>query len=216
MHLPTASTQDTKLRLNDEHDTVYLDHNGEITLLRLPAQITHGTRIGSCLPVPPELSIVTRLQVQNSPSFSSEDERVPWSAMTLGDAVEIRCQGADTDTRCNALLVERGIISQWKDLPSEGWAEMMDLWHCHKPHEPHQDNSVDAVKGYSANNTLTAKSGTGFVNEMAFLIAQQDCSNIKVGHPLVCDTVIWSDMLDSPDSKKELLPGPCAALTDQL
>lgn len=59
---------------------------------------------------------------------------------------------------------------------------MMDLWHCHKPDVKHgrDDDVVTAGKGYAATSKLVAKSGIGFVDPMAFLLAEQDCLGIKV------------------------------------
>lgn len=38
--------------------------------------------------------------------------------------------------RCGARLIDSE-SARFSDMPSEFWHELMDFWHCHKPHEPH-------------------------------------------------------------------------------
>ncbi|KAF4989583.1 hypothetical protein FGRMN_9045 [Fusarium graminum] len=65
-------------------------------------------------------------------------------------------------------------------LPSENWAEMMEFWHCHKPHDhEHQDPESLASKGYGANHAISAQQGTGFVDLTSFLFSEPDCRGLK-------------------------------------
>ena len=82
---------------------------------------------------------------------------------------------------CGQVLVERRSIRRWKDLPSEGWAEMMEFWHCHKPNEPHDHEDQNASKGYAANNSVALEAGVGLVDTMNFMLAGVDCKHIQVG-----------------------------------
>jgi hypothetical protein len=36
---------------------------------------------------------------------------------------------------CNKLLLDSEDVTVVNEMPSEIWAEMMDFWHCHKPHD---------------------------------------------------------------------------------
>jgi hypothetical protein len=94
--------------------------------------------------------------------------------------VELTCKS------CEGVIVSKGKIRQWKDLPNENWAEMMDFWHCHKPDEHHlHDHSHDEVvgqKGYAAGNRLQAVDGVGFVDLASFLLAEQDCDGAQVSY----------------------------------
>ena len=72
-------------------------------------------------------------------------------------------------------------MRDWKDLPSEGWAEMMDFWHCHKPDEPHMHDHGSLKKGYAANSQLALKQGIAMVDANDFLLASEDCQDIAVG-----------------------------------
>lgn len=90
--------------------------------------------------------------------------------------MEVKC------AKCMAVLVERGTVSTWKDLPREGWAELMDLWHCHKPDDEdgQGDGLVGSGKGYAAGNRLVARRGTGFVDVIGFLLRREDCVGVEV------------------------------------
>lgn len=83
---------------------------------------------------------------------------------------------------CTAVIVEKGQVGEWRDLPSENWAEMMDFWHCHKPDDhdhgnahQHKDTNLASIKGYGANTRFTAQVGVGFVDLASFLLAEDDC-----------------------------------------
>lgn len=102
-------------------------------------------------------------------------DATPWSASGLRDVECAHCR------KCRRDIIRPGVISAWKDLPSENWAEMMDFWHCHKPDETvsfTDTAKVQEQKGYSASNKLAAQAGLGFVDISHLLLAREDCSNI--------------------------------------
>lgn len=127
---------------------------------------------------------------------------LPWSASHLTKDVQIAC------ATCDAVVVPKQSISTWKDLPSEGWAEMMDLWHCHKPDEHHLHHEHDhghaagSNKGYAASSKLVAKKGTGFVDVLSFLLVEEDCVGIEVSFPIpaVCFDSSSSNLLHDVNS----------------
>lgn len=47
---------------------------------------------------------------------------------------------------CNAVAVESADY-KFIDMPSEFWQEMMDFWHCHKPHEHHHNENTKNYNG---------------------------------------------------------------------
>ncbi|KAK8874917.1 ubiquitin-conjugating enzyme E2-binding protein [Apiospora arundinis] len=97
----------------------------------------------------------------------------PWSARDLIPRSSIYCRG------CQATLVPEGKVETWKDLPSENWAEMMEFWHCHKPHDHgHHDDQALASRGYGANSRLSGQEGVGLVDLTSLLFSQSDCSNV--------------------------------------
>ncbi|KAJ9137851.1 HECT-like ubiquitin conjugating enzyme-binding domain containing protein [Pleurostoma richardsiae] len=83
-------------------------------------------------------------------------------------------------------------VSEWLDLPSENWAEMMEFWHCHKPgdhdHGGHghdgQEARLASSRGYGANSAIAARRGVGLVDVMTVLLAEEDCEGL---------TFSWTD-----------------------
>jgi ubiquitin-protein ligase E3 D len=73
-------------------------------------------------------------------------------------------------------------IDEFKDLPNENWAEMMDFWHCHKPPN-NSENGANSTKSYSASNKIKSLRGAGLVDLGSFLFHENDCTNIKVSEP---------------------------------
>jgi hypothetical protein len=83
-------------------------------------------------------------------------------------------------------LINAGRITEWKDLPSDNWAEMMEFWHCHKPVD-HNNPSAGAEtdgkttnKGYGANNVISAQQGIGLIDVTSFVLSTDDCSAVLV------------------------------------
>ncbi|EGD96140.1 hypothetical protein TESG_03596 [Trichophyton tonsurans CBS 112818] len=113
----------------------------------------------------------------------------PWPAKGMTAQTCICCRG------CANILFSPGEAQNivWKDLPSADWAEMMDLWHCHKPDPiPSRDGDMDSTsldgntKGYGASNRVICKPGTVFVNITSFIMTQGDCQGAKI-------TLLWCD-----------------------
>ncbi|EZF32362.1 hypothetical protein TMEN_5849 [Trichophyton mentagrophytes] len=107
----------------------------------------------------------------------------PWPAKSMTAQTCICCRG------CANILFSPGEAQNivWKDLPSADWAEMMDLWHCHKPDPiPSRDRDMDSTsldgntKGYGASNRVVCKPGTVFVNITSFIMTQGDCQGAKI------------------------------------
>jgi hypothetical protein len=128
-----------------------------------------------------------------------DENHDPWNAVVLRDSKAISCAACGS----NVVLIEA--IKSWKDLPSANWAEMMDFWHCHKPHNGPSNTTGKNVdienKGYSASNTFSAAPGTGFVDTTSLVLNPMDCQSVKVCH------IFKSDMMYA-DNKKETLPTP--------
>jgi len=179
--LPSLSTAQTSLELADDCKAIQLIHHGQKHSIKLPAKV-----IPARLSVPDVSSSILNVRLHldvNEPlvavAAEQADNVYPWTASSLHSSDILTCHV------CEHVLVTSDTIQQWKDLPSENWAEMMDFWHCHKPEVPVKVNADDAtaVKGYSASNHLSARSGVGFVDVCQFLLHQGDCSGLKV---LIC------------------------------
>ena len=174
--LPSYCNKTTHLGLQADKRTLFLKHEGEQSTIELPCQVVNDAD----LDIPPastrELSF--RLGVNGAAKLSVEtkladDINFPWSAPVLTAETRIACQ------RCRSLLIND--VTVWKDLPSGGWAEMMDFWHCHKPHvEGGDHSSVGATKGYAASNFIGPTAGVGLVDVTHFLLSERDCYGLQV------------------------------------
>ncbi|KAL2008793.1 hypothetical protein VTN00DRAFT_6987 [Thermoascus crustaceus] len=141
-----------------------------------------------------------RMQVdkdEEQPRVAKEDfvdDFIPWTATDMTASTGVRCRAcghvildpsgpprpsSDTTAEGSAPPPSRGWV--WKDLPSGNWAEMMDFWHCHKPHNPEQDHldKNSEVKGYGAANQVVATPGTVLVDVPSFLVTEVDCKGLR-------------------------------------
>lgn len=157
---------------------------GKTTDVPLPARCNangEGMRISQDLR-DPSITVIRLPAKPLMSSFSSSADHegyiAPWTATQLdGTEIEVRCKS------CSGVIVSKGSVKVWKDLPSEGWAEMMDLWHCHKPDEHHlpgHEHEQVTGKGYAAGSKLIARRQTGFVDALSFLLQEDDCIGVEV------------------------------------
>ncbi len=186
--LPTFSGKDTEATLSADGSLLSLTHEGETASIRLPINFSPNQQSTAIFTIPavPSKELSFRIQLEakkDQPNGNgilhggqiNDDNIIPWTADALTAETEIRCKACDTS------LVRGSQIRAWKDLPSEGWAEMMEFWHCHKPDEPHDhDNSNLTSKGYSAGSQLALKRGVAMVDPLDFLLMPEDCANIEV------------------------------------
>jgi len=172
--LKTPRDDTTALWLSNDRQKVILEHADETHRITLPAKVTGQGTQHLQLPNTGELHCVNRISA--APMFDDAEPPALWSATLLDSETNLHCK------RCDALLSSNK-IKIWKDLPSEAWAEMMDLWHCHKPEEPeHTHDDAPAKKGYAAGNKLVAQTGVGLVDVMSFLLSDGDCT-VEVSNP---------------------------------
>lgn len=180
INLPSPSDLSTKLtRLTPSQ--LQLHHDGKTTTFNLPANIALSatallensriivgeTKLSYRLPVSPE-------SCPTSPITSAGSENyVPWSAVSLSSSakdISIRCKF------CSSELVPGEKINTWKDLPSSNWADMMDIWHCHKPETgSKQPDAGDRYAGL--NQGYVAVKGTALVELTYFLVAKENCGS---------------------------------------
>ena len=188
--LRTFHTHETKAKLDTDGCSVTVTHEGESATIRLPITVQGGGDAALSLPAqPPSKELTLRLQIEEKEgtellgTLLSEERKanvVPWDGATLSgmDSVELYCSS------CRGKLLSKDTITEWRDLPNENWAEMMDFWHCHKPDEHHlHDHTHDLVvgrKGYAAGNRLKATNGVGFVDLASFLFREQDVEGARV------------------------------------
>ncbi|APA14526.1 hypothetical protein SS1G_06460 [Sclerotinia sclerotiorum 1980 UF-70] len=179
--LDTPSDSSTRAELLADGTILRLNHAEENIQLTLPGQVISNSKLRE-FPVD-SFELSWRLPLaedfQRADADISQTIEAPWSAKDMASGEQVlECR------KCSATIVEAGRIKEWKDLPSEGWAEMMDFWHCHKPSDHadhnHGEENLASTKGYGANTKFTAQVGIGFVDHSTFLLAENDC-NIPVG-----------------------------------
>jgi hypothetical protein len=176
--LPTDSDESTAI--SADGDVFTLSHQGEFKNVTLPVSIPDAERAKISVPPAPNRNLSFRVKLGDDlPRDSQSSETtIPWTAASLSQQTQFQCKG------CNAVILPQGAVQTWKDLPSEGWAEMMEFWHCHKPNEPHDHEHQTDKKGYSADSMLAITASVGLVNATSFVLAAVDCQNIKVGHKI--------------------------------
>lgn len=185
--LSTVSSKETKATLSADGTILTLTHEGESTSIKLPINLSPRKQSNVTLTIPAvpsrELSFRVQLEEEDQPNGNNilrngpheDGSIVPWTADSLTSETEVKCR------QCSSTIISCGKVRTWKDLPSEGWAEMMEFWHCHKPHEPHNHtNGSDLNKGYAAGSKLALEAGVGMVDPLDFLVLPEDCSNFEV------------------------------------
>lgn len=134
--LPTPANDQTTVTVAPESITIR--HDGRIAQLRLPALVAAAACGALARPSQPSAdSMSWRLPLAPQQQLKPVDQTaaVPWPATDLRPGGEVRCRG------CDAVVVGEGRVAEWKDLPSENWAEMMEFWHCHKPGDEEHGHS---------------------------------------------------------------------------
>ena len=173
--LPSAANATTHIGISADSKTLSLEHEGERAIAELPCPVLG---IANRREDTSQQELSFRLQPSAAAKLPTPGKlpagAVPWSASSLTPGTAIGCKG------CKKVLVKT--VHQWKDLPSGGWAEMMDLWHCHKPNVPpgSENSSASSMKGYSASNRIGPKPGTVLVDIGHFVATSSDCQGIQV------------------------------------
>lgn len=167
----------TKLRLATNEEVVIIVHEGQQQSIRLPTQIAGKARTVCSTFETAELSV--RLDIDEKDQWRNEiatQVQAPWSSSVLGRTTSIQCRA------CRAQVLKSYQVGVWKEMPNENWAELMELWFCHKPHDEHApaEDEAAAAKGFSSRSRLVATPGVGMTDLVSFVLHQTDCSNIKV------------------------------------
>lgn len=79
---------------------------------------------------------------------------------------------------CEKSIVDSSKYSKFLDMPSELWYEMMDFWHCHKPH-----NHTDTKKNY--NGALRPSPTEAIIGSSYILIAGNEALKVH-GDVVAC------------------------------
>ncbi|KAI9171514.1 DNA repair protein rad8 [Paramyrothecium foliicola] len=175
--LSTPSDSSTKITVLDRGQRLEISHKDDTKITSLPAAVHTSA---SLLPVKSgslvlDLRLPVSATADRRQQAGSDEKALPWSATEIEPGSSICCR------QCGLALVPDGVISSWKDLPSDNWAEMMEFWHCHKPHDhAHQDGDSLESRGYGASSSITAQPGAGLVDQTYFQVSEMDCSGLLV------------------------------------
>ena len=173
--LPSSCNESTRIGLDASHNILHLTHDGDESSITLPFPVVINNSTLS-LPLKPVTELSFRLGVATQLSPKAEvynTNSIPWPASKLTSETRFACQSCGSRLSTDAI--------DWKDLPSGGWADMMDFWHCHKPTiENGNHDTAGSNKGYAAANVLGPRPGIGLVDTSHFLLAETDCIGIRV------------------------------------
>ena len=178
--LPSNCNEKTRIWLGDDRRTLTLRHENEEAIIELPCSVVDCESLKIHSPPTRELSLrlaisdTARLPIQVNQATNCND---PWPALGLTPQTHVACKS------CGSLLVKT--VNVWKHLPSAGWADMMDFWHCHKPSANTADDEyAGSSKVYAAANALGPTAGTGLVDVSHFLVSYIDCIGLEVDQSL--------------------------------
>lgn len=176
--LQSEKNEHTKIYISSDKKIITAVHDGEPCSIYLPTQISGTANV--TLPTDKRTEFSARLQIDDVSQLKDKQDEpggseVPWSAPDLTPEAAIQCNN------CGADIVQSGKINTWKDLPSDHWADLMDLWFCHKPHEGYSahDHAAES-KGFSAKSQVATSTGVGLVDTVSFLLHREDCLNLQV------------------------------------
>lgn len=182
--LPTPISEATRVTVAADGWALTVAHDGYSETIQLPESVA----LSSQLPIRKSggaglswrLPLATLATGRVLPA--TPEESVPWSATDLERGSTVICR------MCKSSIVDAGTLKVWKDLPSENWAEMMEFWHCHKPHNHTHDNNEEHLthRGYGASSCITAQPGIGFVDLTSFLLADSDLVPSSVSSHYSC------------------------------
>ncbi|EXJ88670.1 hypothetical protein A1O1_05601 [Capronia coronata CBS 617.96] len=175
--LETEKNEHTKILLSSDKKIITAVHDGESSSIYLPTQISGTAHV--TFPIDKKTEISARLQIDDAAQLKAVSDEpggieVPWTAGDLNEGTSIRCKS------CHGVVLRPGQVSTWKDLPSEHWAELMDFWFCHKPHDNDSAHQHAAEsKGFSPTSKFTATPRVGLVDAVSFLLHEANCSKLQ-------------------------------------
>lgn len=176
--------QGTQVFLSSDKKVITLVYGDTTASIYLPTQIKGTANI--TFPTQRRTEVSTKLQIEDQAELqeaidASPGIQVPWTASSLTPDAYLLCRA------CHNVLLEADTVTEWKDLPSENWAELMDLWFCHKPHEhQHDDTSAAESKGFSAESKVMNEPRTGLVDTLSFVLHSDDSKAVQVRNsPLI-------------------------------
>lgn len=166
-----------------------ISYQGQKRILRLPARVlpsdaglrSHALKRASHTSNVTSFSLKTDTSHESLTPFDPSDIPIPWTGKDMSAKTFLRCR------TCGNPIFEPSEASEvaWKDLPSADWAELMDIWHCHKPdsHEDEKkqrsDTETAEAKGYGAENRTVCHENTVLVDSLHFYLTEASCIGVE-------------------------------------
>src|SRR3569833_4742446 len=195
------------VRIVDGGQAVSVEHAGQTKTQQQQTQIRTAAGVSSDgkRPLPPSPSsssatwrlpvadavgndragVVGNGQTAAGQRLMRHEVRVPWEAREIAPGAEVRCRA------CRVTVVPSGRVPDWRDLPSENWAEMMEFWHSRKPPSSSPASGagagLPAVVGWLAfcgfgagSSGISVRDGVGVVDLVSFWFSEGDCVGLTV------------------------------------
>lgn len=172
---------DNKAYVFSDRKSLRITHDGKSATITFPSGISGKATVEFPLSRSNVVSLRLEIVEDDKPSHGVGMEvanETPWPASSLTSQSQIACR------KCSSMVVEKA-ERIWKDLPRDDWAEMMDLWHCHKPSHIASSAPENGLKGYSAANKPRAQAGVGLVDTCHVLLTKEDCKGLEVCHTVL-------------------------------
>ena len=174
--LQNDRTEESIAYVTSDKKSLTVVHDTESATITFPSGISGKATVN--FPVARSKTVSLRLEIIEDDKPAHDlgvgiDNDSPWPASSLGQETDIACRSCE-----EIIVAARSRV--WKDLPREDWAEMMDLWHCHKPTTKDPPSQEQSTKGYAATNKLRARPGVGFVDTCHVVVTKEECTSIKV------------------------------------
>lgn len=207
--LPKPTSTDTAKIFRQGRTTVFAIDGGEVAIL-LPSSMDEPAPVELEVPDLPTTEIAVRLvmlppgqtndskppregDLLNEPELERENV-APWTAERM---MALRRPASRAPKRfaccrwCQIPLLYLDAMREWRNLPREGWDEMLDFWHCHRPHEKdgqgsghgNDEHSDEHDCKHPASNRIQIAPGRGFVGLLYLLLAPEDCTAVEVRFP---------------------------------
>jgi hypothetical protein len=185
-NLEDEQKSDRDAIISSDKKSLTVSYDGESATITFPSGVSGTAKVE--FPVEKRKAISLRLEIteDDKPPHTigmDVDNDTPWPASSLSSETRIACRS------CRQILVEQG-ERRWKDLPREHWAELMDLWHCHKPPAPLPNGSEPSSKGYAAGNIPKVRRGLAFVDTSHLLVTQEESNGVKVSEAFLNALII--------------------------
>ncbi|KAI5291305.1 hypothetical protein KEM54_005484 [Ascosphaera aggregata] len=155
------------ISLSNSGDGMLLRYGDRFLRSRLPARAAWPTQEAKeiSIRIPADLS-------SDEAAFANASVEVPWSAKDIQTGTRIGCSNCHHELlRAHTYDTEQSREWIWKDLPSANWAELMELWHCHKPDSPHNlDNNMAISELYQSSSADQLRFITRLISGMPTLL----------------------------------------------